>query len=71
MNIADMIKTMADQIIEPEAGALNHFRDFSSMQEHLQEAEADYDEVVKLFNQTDPGSWHIMEIIAQANEAGF
>lgn len=70
MNIADMIKTMADQIIEPESGALDHVRDFSSMQEHLREAEADYDEAVKLFNETDPGSRYIMEIIARANEAG-
>lgn len=45
-----MIKTIPDQIIEPETGALDHVRDFSSLQENLQEAEADYDDAMKLFN---------------------
>ena len=70
MNIADMIKTMAEQIFEPEAGLLDHVRDFSSVRDHLQEAVTDYEEAVKVFNETDPGSRYIMEVVAQANEAG-
>ena len=69
MNISDMIKNTADQIIEPEADELEHIRDFSSLAEHLQEAENDYEEAMKTFRETDPGSRYIMDIAAQTEEA--
>ena len=69
MNISDMIKNTADQIIEPEADALEHIRDFSSLAEHLQEAENDYEEAMKTFRETNPGSRYIMDIAAQTEEA--
>ncbi len=70
MNIADMIKNAADQIIEPDTGALARVRDFSSMREHLQEAENDYAEAVKTFEDTNPGSRYIIDIASQANKSG-
>lgn len=70
MNIADMIKNAANQIIEPETDALAHVRDFSSMREHLQEAETDYAEAVKTFEDTNPGSRYIMDIASQTNKSG-
>ena len=71
MNIADMINNTADQIFEPETGALPFVRDFASYQLHLQEAENDYAEAVKTFESTDPGSRYIFDIVNRANEAGY